>query len=342
MSDVVGGLCVVLVASVLQGSFMVPMSYVKKWEWENSWALFSVLGMVGFNWVLAMVTIPSLLDVYRAAPATALATPAIFGLCWGIGAVCFGLGVAAAGFGLGYSIIMGIVLSFGAFIPMAVQHQEEILTTKGFLTLASLAAMLVGIAVFGKAGTRKEQEQSEKTGAITKTSSLSFKVGLAVCIVGGLLSCLTNVGFALSESIVDLAKDQGVADKWAGNSVWTILFTSGALANLAYCAYLFVKNKSFRAYREPGLVINVVLVAFMSLMWIGSFVLYGLGAGMMGDWGNVVGWSVFIALSITIANLWGLGQGEWANTTAKTRTLMGTGLGILVVAIIITAISNLN
>jgi len=327
MNEVVGGFFIILVASVLQGSFMVPMSYVKKWQWENSWALFSVLGMIGFNWVLAWVTIPSLLDVYRAAPAAALATPGIFGLCWGIGAVCFGLGVAAAGFALGYAIIMGIVLSFGAFIPMLVQHREEILTPKGLLVLLSLAVMIVGIAVFGRAGTRKEKEQSEKTGAITKTSTLSIKVGLAICIVGGLLSCLTNVGFSLSESLVDLAKEHGVSENWAGNSVWAILFTFGALVNLGYCGYLFTKNKSFRAYREPGLFRNFFLVAFMSLMWIGSFVLYGLGAGMMGDWGNVVGWSVFIGLSITIANLWGFAQGEWANTTPKTRTLMGTGPG---------------
>ena len=256
MNDVVAGLLIVLVASVLQGSFMVPMSYVKKWQWENSWALFSVLGMIGFNWVLAMVTIPSLLDVYRAAPAAALATPGVFGLCWGVGAVCFGLGVAAAGFALGYAIIMGIVLSFGAFIPMLVQHQEEILSTKGLLVLSSLAVMIVGIAVFGTAGTRKEKEQSEKTGAITKTSTLSIKVALAICIVAGLLSCLTNVGFSLSESLVDLAKEHDVSENWAGNSVWAILFTFGALVNLGYCGYLFTKNKSFSAYREPGLLRN--------------------------------------------------------------------------------------
>ena len=80
----------------------------------------------------------------------------------------------------------------------------------------------------------------------------------------------------------------------------------------------------------------------MSLMWIGSFVLYGLGAGNMGGWGIVIGWSVFIGLSVMVANLWGFAQGEWANTTLKTRKLMGTGLGILVAAIIITALSNLK
>jgi len=341
MSQVMWGLLIVIVASVLQGSFMVPMSYVKKWKWENSWAVFSVLGMIAFNWILAIVSIPSLFRVYGSASVSNLAVPAIFGLCWGIGAVCFGLGIAAVGFALGYAIIMGMVLSFGAFIPLAVLHPDQILTPKGLLVIVSLIVMVAGIAVFGRAGTRKEKEQSEKTGSITRTSTVSIKVGLAICVVAGLLSCLTNVGYSLSQPLIDVALAQGASSKWAGNSVWAILFAFGGLANLTYCGILFGKNKSFVEYSGTGMVTNLLLLALMSLMWIGSFVLYGLGAGMMGDWGTVIGWSVFIALSITIANVWGFAQGEWANTTASTRKLMAAGLAILVLAIFVIAFSNL-
>ena len=342
MNQLAWGLAIILIASVLQGSFMVPMSYVKKWKWENCWAVFSILAMVIFNWVLALVLLPSLLQVYRAASASTLAVPAFFGLCWGIGAVCFGLGMVAVGLALGYAIIMGIVLSFGAFIPMAILHPGEILTAKGLLILIGLAVMVVGIAVFGLAGIRKEKEQGEKTGSITKTSTLSIKVGLAICIAAGILSCLSNVGFSLSKPLMDLALEHNAPTSWAGNSVWAVLFAFGGLANLAYCGHLFRKNKSLNAYSGSDSFRNFLLLAFMSLMWIGSFALYGLGARMMGDWGTIIGWSVFIALSITIANVWGLAQGEWANTTTKTRKLMASGLAILVLAIFIFAFSNLK
>jgi L-rhamnose-H+ transport protein len=62
----------------------------------------------------------------------------------------------------------------------------------------------------------------------------------------------------------------------------------------------------------------------------------------MGQWGLVVGWGAFLAISVMVANLWGSVQGEWANTSARTRRLMASGLGILAVAIVITSLSNLS
>lgn len=342
MSETVSGFLIVLLAGVIQGSFMVPMAYVKHWAWENSWAVFSVLGMVVFNWMLATASIPSLLEIYAQSTSIDLLTPALFGLCWGVGAICFGLGVAAAGFALGYSIIMGITLSVGAFVPMLILNREAIFTPNGLLVVASLMVMIVGLIVFGKAGGRKESEQSEKSGAITKMSTLSFKAGLVICVLSGVFSSLINVGFALSQSLVESATASGAGSAWAGNAVWAILFSFGALANLGYCGYLFVRNDSFKAFRAPGFAKNFILVAAMSLMWIGSFVLYGLGAGKMGQWGLVVGWGTFLALSVMVANLWGSAQGEWANTSTKTRRLMATGLGLLATAIVITSVSNLS
>lgn len=342
MNDTIFGFLIVLVAAIIQGSFMVPMAYVRNWSWENSWAIFSLLGMVFFNWVLATVSIPALLDIYQQATIGDLATPAIFGLCWGIGAVCFGLGVAATGFALGYSVIMGITLSVGAFVPMLILNRDAMFTPQGLLVMASLAVMIIGIIVFGKAGGLKESEQQERSGAITQVSTMSARTGLIVCILSGVFSSLINVGFALSQTLVDIATEHGAARAWAANSVWAILFSFGALANLGYCGYLFRKNRSFGAYSGPGFVRNFTLVASMSLMWIGSFVLYGLGAGKMGQWGLVVGWGTFLALSVVVANLWGFAQGEWANTSTKTRRLMATGLGILALAIVITSLSNLG
>ncbi len=334
------GLGIIIVASIFQGSFMVPMSYVKKWKWENSWAVFSILGMVIFNWVLAFASVPSLTEVYRQAAIKELAVPAVFGLCWGIGAVGFGLGIAAVGLALGYAIIMGLVLSLGAFIPMVALHHKEILTAKGITILVGLAVMLFGIAIFGRAGIRKEKEQGTKAGKITQISKASMKVGLLICIIGGTFSCFPNVGLALSESLRGLALELKTPVSWVANPIWAVLFTAGAVANLVYCGYLFKKNKSFKEYRSEGFLKNLLLMALVSLMWIGSFILYGVGAGMMGAWGTVIGWSAFIALSISIAGVWGIAQGEWAGTSRKTQNLMIYGIVILVMAIFIFAYSG--
>ena len=102
------------------------------------------------------------------------------------------------------------------------------------------------------------------------------------------------VGYALSERLIDQAQQAGAPKHWAGNSVWALLFTFGGLANLAYCGYLFTKNRSLEAYGDKHSWRNLLLVAAMSAMWMGSFVLYGVGARMLGDWGPIVGWSLYV------------------------------------------------
>ena len=334
------GLLVVVVAAVFQGSFAVPMAYARTWKWENSWMVFSVFGMIVLNMVFALISVPGLFGIYGTATLGDLFIPLIFGIIWGIGAIGFGLGVTAAGLALGYPILLGTVLSMGAFIPMAVLHPEEILTRKGLLVLFGLVVTLTGIITSAYAGIRKEREQGEGAGEITKVARFSPKIGIVICFVAGLCSSAINVGFTLSTSLTDIALTKGASPNWAGNVIWVVLFTSGGILNIFYCAYLLGSNKTAGSYRSKGSLKNFILMLFMSAMWIGSFILYGVGATMMGAWGTVIGWSVYMVLSIAVANIWGIFQGEWKGTTPKTKHIMARALVILFVAILIFAYSG--
>ena len=66
------GLSLVLLAGLLQGTFVLPMTLTRKWAWEHNWLVFSVLGMLALNWLLAGLLIPDLAAVYRATPAADL------------------------------------------------------------------------------------------------------------------------------------------------------------------------------------------------------------------------------------------------------------------------------
>ena len=331
------GLGIILIASVFQGSFVVPMAYAKGWKWENSWLLFSLLGMWVLNWMLAAISVPNLLGVYMNATPYQLMIPIVFGFLWGIGAICFGLGMAVMGLSLGYTIIMGLVLGMGAFIPMLCLHPADLLTFRGLVILAGLGVMLFGISLSGVAGRIKEREQGKRSGEITKTTNLSPKIGFLICLIAGAFSSLNNVGFAMSDSLIQLAKDHGASPQWAGNVVWVLIFSAGGVVNIAYSLVLLKRNKTFVAYLFPGFLKNLVFITLMALMWIGSFILYGLGAGQMGQWGTVIGWSIFIAVSIAFGTCWGIFQGEWAGTTVRSRRMMFASLVILVLAILIFA-----
>lgn len=334
------GLFIVIVAAILQGSFAVPMSYARTWKWENSWLMFSIFGMIVLNIIFALIAIPNLGTIYQSASLDELLIPLVFGFFFGLSAITFGLGIVTVGFALGYPMMLGLGLAFGTSVPMIVLHPGDILTFKGMLVVISIFVTLFGIGTTALAGMRREREQEKPTGEIARDARYSFKVGILFCFINGLCASAINIGFALSGSLLETARSLGAPELWAGNAVWALLFSVGGVVNIAYCAYLLRANKTTDAFVGAGSLKNFAFIILMSLMWIGSFILYGVGAIMMGSWGTVIGWSVYLILSIALGNFWGMIQGEWHGTSRKTRLVMVRGIVILIVAIGIFAYSG--
>lgn len=99
------GILIVILAGIFQGSFILPMTLVKQWKWENTWLVFSFAGMIVLNLLLAAIFIIELSQVYAAIPDRNLVLLALFGFGWGVGAVLFGIGMDKLGMALGYPII---------------------------------------------------------------------------------------------------------------------------------------------------------------------------------------------------------------------------------------------
>jgi L-rhamnose-H+ transport protein len=330
------GFLLVLLAALLQGTFILPMTLVRQWSWEHTWATFSLFGMFLFNWIITLLLVPNIFAVYGSSPLGDLAVLALFGMGWGVGAVLFGLGMDRLGMALGYPIIMGLIASLGALIPLLVFFPQTLLTTKGLVLLAGTALVIFGIVLCSVAGSRR---QPAPDGASTRSSS-AFTTALLIAIFAGVLSCLPNVGVAFAGNVVGAAESLGISRASSGNTVWALLFTMGFAVNFVYCLFLMAKNKSFNQYWGSELARNLGLSALMALMWIGSFYLYGTGAAKLGRWGVVVGWPLFISLSIVMGNIWGLWRGEWRDAPLPARRLLNQGLVVLIAAVITVALSN--
>src|SRR4029077_11762463 len=200
------GFLLVLLAGLLQGTFILPMTLVRKWSWEHTWAAFSLLGMIVFNWMITLLFVPNIFAVYAASPARDLAILALFGLGWGVGAVLFGLGMDRLGMALGYPIIMGLIASLGALIPLLVFFLQTLLTTKGMVLLAGTVLVILGIGLCSMGGSRRAPSE----GKTTANHSKAFKIGLAIAILAGILSCLPNVGVAFGDNVTRSAEALGV------------------------------------------------------------------------------------------------------------------------------------
>jgi L-rhamnose-H+ transport protein len=330
------GCLLVLLAGLLQGTFILPMTLVKQWAWEHTWATFSVLGMFVFNWIITLLLVPNIFAVYRVSPSRDLIILAVFGIGWGAGAVLFGLGMERLGMALGYPIIMGLIAGLGALIPLVIFFPHALVTIKGLVLLAGTALVVFGIVLCSIGGSRKAPA-GEKS---TATNSSNFKMGLTIAVLAGALSCLPNIGMAFAGNLTHASEMLGVSHNSSGNTVWALLFTMGFVVNVTYCLYLMIRKNTLQQYWNHETARNVGLSTLMALMWIGSFYLYGAGAAKLGHWGVVVGWPLFISVSIVVGNLWGLLRGEWENAPAFARRPLNQGLAVLIVAVITVALSN--
>jgi L-rhamnose-H+ transport protein len=251
---------------------------------------------------------------------------------WGVGAILFGLGMEKLGMAVGYPVIMGLILSLGALIPLIQSGATQLFTKSSVLLLTGISAVLLGIALCSRAAARKGRDDPHR-------SSSATSVGLTIAIFAGILSCLPNVGLNNAADLTASATRLGAAPEMAANAAWVVQFTAGFAVNFLYCAFLAVKRRNVGLIRLES-VHNLALVAAMALMWIGSFYLYGMGAARMGRWGAIVGWPIFISLSILVGNLWGISRGEWRSARPHARAQLNRGLIVVLLAVVLFALSS--
>ena len=163
------GFLLVLLAGLLQGTFILPMTLVKRWAWEHTWATFSFLGMFVFNWIITLLLVPNIFAMYAASPQRDLIVLALFGMGWGAGAVLFGMGMDRLGMALGYPVIMGLIASLGALIPLLVFFPQTLQTPRGLILLGGTLLVIFGIVLCSVAGARRSP--GERSSARPRTNS---------------------------------------------------------------------------------------------------------------------------------------------------------------------------
>lgn len=328
----IAGISLVILAAILQGVFLLPMSRARRWAWEHIWLAFSLAGMLVCNWALTFVSLPKPAAILGAIPRHDLFLLALFGIAWGAGAVSFGLAMDMLGLTLGYPIIMGLNASIGTCVPLLWTYGSEMFAGRRFFIGAGTAIAIGGIVACSMAGALRETNNAPEK----KTSSRSRLIpGLILAAVSGVLSCLPNIGLVFGASASQAARQFGASNAFAGNAVWLIFFSFGGLVNALYCGWLMTRHKNAQALFAPDRSANWLWGLAMGAMWIGSFYLYGMGAARLGAGGATIGWPILISLSIGVGVLGGLGKGEWKGTPVRARALLAGGLALLIMAVLV-------
>jgi hypothetical protein len=120
MTNVASAVALALLAGILNGSFATPMKYAKVWKWENIWAVWAVVGMFLFPWLIVFLTVPNMSAFYNGVDARQILLLVGFGVGFGLAQIFFGLGIAALGIALNFAIAIGLSTALGSLIGVAV------------------------------------------------------------------------------------------------------------------------------------------------------------------------------------------------------------------------------
>jgi len=334
------GIILTVSAAVINGNFTLPLKIAKRWSWENSWALYSLVAFWLVPWALAWFTIPELAETYRSLSLSQFLIPFLFGTGWGISQVLLGVSVARVGMALTFAIVIGLSATLGTLIPLLTLHRAALLSAKGIPVLVGIVIMIIGIYLSAKAGRERERAKAAPAtpGITAPVPGSGYGTALAITITAGILTPMLNYALAFGEPVLRRAVNLGASSANATYAVWVIALLGGLPVNVLYCVYLLNRNRTWSKFTAKSY--DWLGAVLMGLMWMGSIALYGVATTHLGPSGAAIGWGLFSIFVILAANLTGLVTGEWRGVGARPLRNLGLGLVLLTVASIAIAWGN--
>ncbi|RYD28213.1 MAG: L-rhamnose/proton symporter RhaT [Lysobacteraceae bacterium] len=357
-------------------SFYVPYRGVRRWSWEIYWLTGGIFSWLIAPWLTAAIGTQDLTGVISNAPTGTIFWCIVFGLLWGFGGLTYGLTMRYLGLSLGMAVVLGLSTVFGTLIPpiFAGEFKRKLLdTTSGNIVFLGIVVTIAGIVMVAVAGARKDRELTieQKAAAV---SEFAFKRGIAVAAFSGIMSACFAFGLAAGEPIKELSAAAGTGPLWTGLPVLCLVMFGGLVTNSLWCAWLITRNSSAgqwvghapaqdvrarssvaeqassaewpnaaEAIAAGGasvpLARNYLLCAVAGIAWYLQFFFYTMGESQMGGLG-FSSWTLHMASIIIFGTLWGFAFREWKEAPTATRTMVWSGVGMLIVATAIIGYGN--
>jgi len=334
------GIAVAGLGGASAGMLSWPMKIMKKFQFEQSWFIGMLFGLVVVPWGITLACCPHALEAYGSLDPRIIIKSNLFSLAWGVGNVLLGVSLVRIGASLSFAILSGIGIPLGVIVPMIFkgsgrfQQAADVNSPAGYTILAATFLMLIGVVLVALAGfgrDRLQAKQNERSGG--------FLGGLIMCVISGLCSVGPSFAFLYSQEPIRNAMVTRGAGAWpAAIAVWTMGMLMGALLNVIYPAILMTRKRSWRVLGESPREIGLSLVVGLNLFL--AFSLWFQGMLLLGPMGGSVGFGIYFALQILGAQVLGLLSGEWRGVSGLPVKQMIGAVLILVVAAAIMAYAS--
>jgi len=330
------GILLIAIGSLGAASFYVPFQKVKVWSWESYWIMQGVAAWILAPWIFALIAISpgTLMDIFGETPVRTKLLVMMFGALWGVGGLTFGLSIRYMGIALGQSLVLGLCAAVGTLVPAFRSGGNLFADRAGILTLIGVAVALAGIVIIGYAGALKNRGLSEEQRK-EAVKDFALKKGILIAILSGLMSACFAFGLEAGKPLEELAAAKGTNSLYVSNPSLIFILLGGFITNLIYCAYLNIKNKTYKDYTSvsAGIFLNNVAFTFLAgVLWFLQFHFFGMGKSLVPESMDAFAWSILMALNIAMANLWGLALKEWKGVSRKTILVLIIGIIVLILS----------
>jgi L-rhamnose-H+ transport protein len=339
------------------GTFYVPYKGVRKWSWETFWLAGGMFSWLICPWVGALLLTKDLWAVLHETPTYTFWKTYLMGALWGLGGLTFGLTMRYLGMSLGMAIALGYCAAFGTLLPPIVQGEfaARLLQTRGGnICFIGIIVCLVGIAIGGVAGVRKERDMGND-GKSSAIKEFNLWKGLAIATFSGVMSSCFSYGFQFGDPITKISASHGTGPLWVGLPVILVILLGGLTTNFIWCVLLNIKNRTGYQYlashvrqehayhggegsREPmpaqtatgaptlvdlkiPVLGNWFFCALAGTFWYFQFFFYQMGESQMGSY-KFSSWTLHMASIIIFSTLWGIFFKEWRGAKALTKFLV--------------------
>src|SRR5580692_703098 len=220
-----------MVGAASAASFYAPISKVRRWTWESTWAVAGIFSWVFLPICVSAILLPDLRSFYGSLDASVVLKTFLFGCMWGVGNVSYGLTMRYMGMSLGIGVAIGVTLIVGTLIPPLIHGQAAMLlaTRSGQLTLAGVLVALIGVATVSYAGHQKELQLSGEV------REFNVKLGLLLAVLCGIFSSGMSFAIDAAKPMEAAALHLGVNPLYAALPSYVVIMGGGAVVNLSYC-----------------------------------------------------------------------------------------------------------
>ena len=338
------GMVLCIFGGVGNGSFLLPLKFQKRWQWEHTWGVGIIWMYLIFPWVTAWFTVPHLLTVYRDAGFANVGLTFFWGLVMGTGSLTFTIGIRLLGMALGYAVLMGMIVIFSTTTPLFVKSSDQVATVGGITLLVGVAVFLISVIICSVAGSRRLKETS--SGSTSQSGSgkkVNYPLAILVCVYSSFGCSAFYFAQAFADQIKAAAIDHGAVPSAGADAVFCIQLLGAFIPNAIYVVIQLSRKRQWHLLGlgfSEGVLREYFLAIAIGFLWYYSVWLYGRAYSFMGPIGLPAGAAVFMAINLLTGSGWGFKTGEWKNTSKATKRIMLIGLLFLVVAVAVVSIGN--